>query len=42
VVVASAAVVGLARRRLGGVTGDVLGAAIVVSEAAGLLLATVT
>jgi adenosylcobinamide-GDP ribazoletransferase len=41
VVVASAAVVGLARRRLGGVTGDILGAAIVVSEAAGLLLATV-
>jgi adenosylcobinamide-GDP ribazoletransferase len=41
VVVGGAAVIGLARRRLGGVTGDVLGAAIVIGEASGLLLATV-
>lgn len=36
---AGAGVVGLARRRLGGYTGDVLGAAGVVGETAGLLLA---
>jgi adenosylcobinamide-GDP ribazoletransferase len=38
-VVAYAGVVALARRRLGGFTGDVLGAAGVVGETAGLLLA---
>jgi adenosylcobinamide-GDP ribazoletransferase len=37
---AAAAVVDLGRRRLGGVTGDVLGAAGVVAETVGLLLAT--
>lgn len=37
--VAAAAVVGLAVRRLGGFTGDVLGAAGVVGETAGLVLA---
>jgi len=36
-VVAAAGVVGLARRRLGGFTGDVLGAAIVLGETAALL-----
>jgi adenosylcobinamide-GDP ribazoletransferase len=34
-----AAVVGLARRRVGGYTGDVLGAAGVVAETVGLLVA---
>jgi adenosylcobinamide-GDP ribazoletransferase len=37
--VAGAAVVGLARRRLGGFTGDVLGAAGLVGETVGLLVA---
>jgi adenosylcobinamide-GDP ribazoletransferase len=35
---AASGVVALARRRLGGVTGDVLGAAGVIAETAGLLL----
>lgn len=39
VVVGAAAVVGLACRRLGGFTGDVLGAAGIVGETAGLLVA---
>jgi adenosylcobinamide-GDP ribazoletransferase len=38
-VVGSVAVVGLAAHRLGGFTGDVLGAAIVVGETAGLVVA---
>jgi adenosylcobinamide-GDP ribazoletransferase len=38
-VVAAVAVVGLAWRRVGGFTGDVLGAAIVVGETAGLVVA---
>ena len=38
--VAAGGVVLLARRRLGGITGDVLGAAIVLGQVAGLLLAT--
>jgi adenosylcobinamide-GDP ribazoletransferase len=38
--VAAAGVVLLGRRRLGGVTGDVLGAAGVVGETVGLLVAT--
>jgi adenosylcobinamide-GDP ribazoletransferase len=38
-VVAGVAVVLVARRRLGGFTGDVLGAAIVVAQAAGLVVA---
>jgi adenosylcobinamide-GDP ribazoletransferase len=38
-VVAAAAVAGLGRRRLGGFTGDVLGACGVVGETAGLLVA---
>jgi adenosylcobinamide-GDP ribazoletransferase len=42
VIGAGGAVVVLARRRLGGITGDVLGAAIVLGEAVGLLLATVS
>jgi adenosylcobinamide-GDP ribazoletransferase len=41
VLVAAGAVVALARRRIGGVTGDVLGALIVTGQALGLLLATV-
>lgn len=39
--VAAAAVAALARRRLGGYTGDVLGAVVVVAETAGLVAATV-
>ena len=39
---AAAAVVALARRRLGGFTGDVLGAAGVVAETTGLLVAAAT
>jgi adenosylcobinamide-GDP ribazoletransferase len=38
-VVGSAAVIGLARARLGGFTGDVLGAAGLVGETCGLVLA---
>ncbi|MEJ7846201.1 MAG: adenosylcobinamide-GDP ribazoletransferase, partial [Acidimicrobiales bacterium] len=37
---AAAAVVALGRRRLGGVTGDVVGAAGVVAETVGLVVAT--
>ncbi len=37
---ASAAVIGFGRRRLGGYTGDVLGAAIVVGETVGLVVAS--
>lgn len=40
-VVAAAAILWVARRRLGGFTGDVLGAAVVVSETAALLVAGV-
>jgi adenosylcobinamide-GDP ribazoletransferase len=39
VVLAAAGVVGLAFRRIGGFTGDVLGAAGVVGQSAGLLVA---
>jgi adenosylcobinamide-GDP ribazoletransferase len=39
VVVAGVAVLALARRRIGGFTGDVLGAAIVVGQTAGLVVA---
>ena len=38
-VLAAALVVGLAWRRVGGFTGDVLGAAIVVGETVGLVVA---
>ncbi len=38
-IVAGLATVGLARRRVGGFTGDVLGAAIVLAETAGLVVA---
>lgn len=42
VVVGAAAVIGLSARRVGGFTGDVLGAAIVVGETVGLVIASAT